>query len=172
MNDSVLETKESFSLPAITLHHNLSWHKHLSALDFSFDLVNPFFHSNLYTIYVFQVRPNLKYCPHIMGAAPPSTLHVVDAVQKKVVKLIDGPVQSFRYPCLARRLAGSKLSSFIDFSMPYALKNYTLKFHLSQYSVDEQMSSWLVPSFTVQSEKPRFQVGLNMFKGLWILFER
>nr|CAH7728664.1 unnamed protein product [Callosobruchus chinensis] len=44
--------------------------------------------SNLLTLYKAQIRPSLKYCSHIWGAAAPTALSTLDAVQRRVIRLI------------------------------------------------------------------------------------
>nr|CAH7717534.1 unnamed protein product [Callosobruchus chinensis] len=47
--------------------------------------------SNLLTLYEAQIRPSLQYCSHIWGAAAPSTLSILDAVQRRAIRLIGDP---------------------------------------------------------------------------------
>nr|CAH7719670.1 unnamed protein product [Callosobruchus chinensis] len=35
-----------------------------------------------------KIRPSLKYCSHIWKAAAPTTLSILDAVQRRAVRLI------------------------------------------------------------------------------------
>nr|CAH7747924.1 unnamed protein product [Callosobruchus chinensis] len=44
----------------------------------------------LFTLYRALVRPSLDYCSHIWRAAAPTTLSILDAVQKKAIRLIGG----------------------------------------------------------------------------------
>nr|CAH7735383.1 unnamed protein product [Callosobruchus chinensis] len=44
--------------------------------------------SNLLTLYKAQIRPSLEYCSHIWGAAAPTTLSILDAVQRRAIRLI------------------------------------------------------------------------------------
>nr|CAH7747518.1 unnamed protein product [Callosobruchus chinensis] len=47
--------------------------------------------SNLLTLYKAQIRPSLEYCSHIWGAAAPNTLSILDAVQRRAIRLIGNP---------------------------------------------------------------------------------
>nr|CAH7751157.1 unnamed protein product [Callosobruchus chinensis] len=44
--------------------------------------------SNLLTLYKAQIRPSLEYCSHIWGAAAPTTLSILDSVQRRAIRLI------------------------------------------------------------------------------------
>jgi len=47
--------------------------------------------SQLLTIYKSQIRPSLEYCSHVWGGAPKSSLHRLDRVQSKAIRLINNP---------------------------------------------------------------------------------
>nr|CAH7736327.1 unnamed protein product [Callosobruchus chinensis] len=47
--------------------------------------------SNLLTLYKAQIRSSLEYCSHIWGAAAPTTLSILDAVQRRAIRLIGDP---------------------------------------------------------------------------------
>ena len=47
--------------------------------------------SQLLTIYKSQIRPSLEYCSHVWGGAPRSSLHLLDKVQSKAIRLINNP---------------------------------------------------------------------------------
>nr|CAH7741958.1 unnamed protein product [Callosobruchus chinensis] len=75
------------------------WHEHVSSIattaekeiGYLFKARNHFSPSNLLTLYKVQVRPSLKYCSHIWGAAAPTTLSILDAVQRRAIRLIGDP---------------------------------------------------------------------------------
>nr|CAH7747789.1 unnamed protein product [Callosobruchus chinensis] len=50
--------------------------------------------SNILTLYKAQIRPTLEYCSHNWGAAAPTTLSILDAVQMKAIRLISDPASS------------------------------------------------------------------------------
>nr|CAH7738940.1 unnamed protein product [Callosobruchus chinensis] len=43
--------------------------------------------SNLLKLYKAQIRASLEYCSHIWGAAAPTTLSILDAVQRRAIRL-------------------------------------------------------------------------------------
>ena len=59
------------------------------------------------SIYKSHIRPSLKYCSHVWGGAPNSTLCLLDKVQYKAICLINYPnlTKSFQ-PLSHRRLVG------------------------------------------------------------------
>nr|CAH7767451.1 unnamed protein product [Callosobruchus chinensis] len=74
------------------------WHEHVSSiataagkkLGYLFRARKHFSPSNLLTVYKAQIRPNLEYCSHIWGAAATTTLPILDAVQRRAIRLIEG----------------------------------------------------------------------------------
>ena len=97
MNGASLQNKESFNLGGVAFEHDLSWHGHITSiatsaakkLGFLFQTRRYFSSLNLYTFYVSQIRPCLEYCSHLWGAAPPSTLSILDSILRKAIRLID-----------------------------------------------------------------------------------
>nr|CAH7727721.1 unnamed protein product [Callosobruchus chinensis] len=61
--------------------------------------------SNLLTLYKAQIRPSLEYCSHIWGAAAPTTLSILDAVQRRAIPLIGDPALTCHLQPLAHRSA-------------------------------------------------------------------
>nr|CAH7738014.1 unnamed protein product [Callosobruchus chinensis] len=61
--------------------------------------------SNLLTLYKAQIRPSLEYCLHIWGAAAPTTLSILAAVQRRVIQLIDVPALTCHLQPLSHRRA-------------------------------------------------------------------
>ena len=51
------------------------------------------------------------------GAAPPSTLSILDSIQRKAIRLIDDPVLTGRLPSLAHRRAVGDLSLFYRYPL-------------------------------------------------------
>nr|CAH7739993.1 unnamed protein product [Callosobruchus chinensis] len=72
--------------------------------------------SNLLTVYKAQIRPSLEYCSHIWGAATPTTLSILDAVQKRAIRLICDPALTCHLQPLSRRRAVGDLSLFYRYS--------------------------------------------------------
>nr|CAH7729875.1 unnamed protein product [Callosobruchus chinensis] len=79
------------------------WHEHVSSiataagkkLGYLFRARKYFSPSNLLTLYKAQIRPSLEYCSHIWGAAAPTTLSILDAVQRRAIRLIGDPALTF-----------------------------------------------------------------------------
>nr|CAH7756401.1 unnamed protein product [Callosobruchus chinensis] len=75
------------------------WHEHVSSiataagkkLGYLFRARKYFSQSNLLTLYKAQIRPSLEYCSHIWEAAAPPTLSILDAVQRRAIRLIGDP---------------------------------------------------------------------------------
>nr|CAH7752637.1 unnamed protein product [Callosobruchus chinensis] len=59
--------------------------------------------SNLLTLYKAQIRPCLEYCSYIWGAAAPTTLSILDAVQRRAIRLIGDPALTCHLQPLAHR---------------------------------------------------------------------
>nr|CAH7712560.1 unnamed protein product [Callosobruchus chinensis] len=59
--------------------------------------------SNLLTLYKGQKRPSLEYCSHIWGAAAATTLSILDAVQRRAIRLIGDPALTCHLQPLSHR---------------------------------------------------------------------
>nr|CAH7715011.1 unnamed protein product [Callosobruchus chinensis] len=70
---------------------------------------------NLLTLYKAQIRPSLEYCSHISGAAVPTTLSILAAVQRKAIRLINDPTLTCHLQPLSHRRAVGDLSPFYQF---------------------------------------------------------
>nr|CAH7766273.1 unnamed protein product [Callosobruchus chinensis] len=68
--------------------------------------------SNLLTLYKALIRPSLEYCSHIWGAAAPTTLSILDAVQRRAIRLIGDPASICHLQPLSHRQAVGDLSLF------------------------------------------------------------
>nr|CAH7731550.1 unnamed protein product [Callosobruchus chinensis] len=69
--------------------------------------------SNLRTLYKAQIRPSLEYCSHIWGAAAPTTLSILDAVQRRAIRLNGDPALT----CYLQPLSHQHASGCL---LPYA----------------------------------------------------
>nr|CAH7764089.1 unnamed protein product [Callosobruchus chinensis] len=67
-------------------------------------------HFYLLTLYKAQKRPSLQYCSHICGAAGPTTLPILDAVQRSAIRLIGYPTLTCHLQPLSHRHAVGDLS--------------------------------------------------------------
>nr|CAH7763730.1 unnamed protein product [Callosobruchus chinensis] len=66
---------------------------------------NYFSQFNLLLPYKAQIRPSLEYCSHIWGAVDPTTLAILDAVQKRAIRLIADPALTCHVQPLPHRRA-------------------------------------------------------------------
>nr|CAH7762517.1 unnamed protein product [Callosobruchus chinensis] len=72
------------------------WHEHVSSiaaaagikLGYLFRDRKYFSPSKLLTLYKAQTIPRLVYCSHIWGAGAPTTLSILDPVQRRAIRLI------------------------------------------------------------------------------------
>nr|CAH7750534.1 unnamed protein product [Callosobruchus chinensis] len=76
----------------------------------------------LLTLYKAQIRPSLEYCSHIWGAAAPTTLSILDAVQKRAIRLIGDPALTCHLQPLSHRRALDNRIDIIVFQNTYAGK--------------------------------------------------
>nr|CAH7714140.1 unnamed protein product [Callosobruchus chinensis] len=65
--------------------------------------------SNLLALYKAQIRRSLEYCSHIWGAAAPTSLSILDAVQRRAIRLIGYPASTCHLQLLYHRRAVSDL---------------------------------------------------------------
>nr|CAH7716708.1 unnamed protein product [Callosobruchus chinensis] len=72
--------------------------------------------SNLLTLYKAQIRPSVGYCSHIWGAAAPTTLSILDAVQRRAIRLIGDPALTCHFQPLSHRRAVGGLSLFYRYA--------------------------------------------------------
>nr|CAH7738141.1 unnamed protein product [Callosobruchus chinensis] len=100
----------------------MAWHKPSIAtaagekLGYLFRARKFFSPSNFLTLYKAQGRPSLVYCSHIWGAAAPSTLSILDAVQKRAIQLIGDPASTCHLQPLSHRRAVGDFSLFYRYS--------------------------------------------------------
>nr|CAH7739154.1 unnamed protein product [Callosobruchus chinensis] len=100
------------------------WHEHVSSiataagkkLIYLFRARKYFSPSNLLTLHKAQIRPSLEYCLHIWGAAAPTTLSILDAVQRRAIRLIGDAALTCHLQPLSDRRAVGDLSFFYRYS--------------------------------------------------------
>nr|CAH7757052.1 unnamed protein product [Callosobruchus chinensis] len=96
------------------------WHEHISSiataagkkLRYLFRARKYFSPTNLLALYKAQIRPGLKYCSQIWGAAATTTLSTLDVVQRKAIRLIGDPALTCHLQPLSHRRAVGDLSLF------------------------------------------------------------
>nr|CAH7723135.1 unnamed protein product [Callosobruchus chinensis]CAH7723137.1 unnamed protein product [Callosobruchus chinensis] len=81
--------------------------------------------SNLLTLHKAQIRPRLEYCSHIWGAAAPITLSVLDAIQRRAIRLIGDPSLTCHLQPLSHRRAVGNLSLFYRYSNGFCSSELT-----------------------------------------------
>ena len=84
-------------------------------LGYLFRVRKYFSSSNLYTLYTSQVRPSLEYYSHIWEAALLTTLSILDSIQRRAVRLINGPNLTRRLPSLQHLRSVGDLSLFYQY---------------------------------------------------------
>nr|CAH7742450.1 unnamed protein product [Callosobruchus chinensis] len=134
MNNQALPRSHSFKLLGVSITENMIWHEHVSSiataagkkLGYLFRARKYFSPSNLLTLHKAQVRPSLEYCSHIWGAAAPTTLSILDPVQRRAIRLIGDPALTCHLQPLSHRGAPDivlldhqqKTMFVIEFSAP------------------------------------------------------
>nr|CAH7727366.1 unnamed protein product [Callosobruchus chinensis] len=99
------------------------WHEHVSSiaiaagkkLGYPFRARKYYSPSNLLsllTLYKAQIRPGLEYCLHIWGAAAPTTLFILAAVQRMAIRLIGDPALTCHLQPLSHRRAVGDISLY------------------------------------------------------------
>nr|CAH7763468.1 unnamed protein product [Callosobruchus chinensis] len=109
------------------------WHEHVSSiataagkkLGYLFRARKYFSPSNRLTLYKAQITPSLEYCSHIWGAAAPTSLSILDAVQRRAIRLIGDPVLTCHLQPLSHRRAVGDLSLFYRYSNGFCSSELT-----------------------------------------------
>nr|CAH7764093.1 unnamed protein product [Callosobruchus chinensis] len=109
------------------------WHEHVSwiataagkKLGYLFRARKYFSPSNLLTLYKAQIRPSLEYCSHIWGAAAPTTLSILDAVQRRAIRLIGDPALTCYLQPPSHQHAAGDLPLFYRYSNGFCSSELT-----------------------------------------------
>ena len=120
MSGHELDISSSFTQLGLSVSSNLSWKtnnhstaKHASQkLGFLSRARGFFSPSQLLTIYKSQIRPSLEYCSHVWDGAPRSSLHLLDKVQSKAIRLINNQSLTKSLQSLSHRRLVADLSIF------------------------------------------------------------
>nr|CAH7740453.1 unnamed protein product [Callosobruchus chinensis] len=96
------------------------WHEHVSSiataaekkLGYLFRARKYFSPYNVLTLYKAQISPSLEYCSHNWGAAAPTTMSIIDAVQRRAIRFIGDPALTCHLQPLPHRHAVGDLSLF------------------------------------------------------------
>ncbi|CAH1975825.1 unnamed protein product [Acanthoscelides obtectus] len=124
MDGRVLPKSHSFRLVGVQITEDLIWHEHISStaaaagkkLGYLCRAKKYFSPHDLLTLYKAQIRPSLEYCSHIWGAAAPTTLSMLDAVQRRAVRLIDDSSLTDSLGTLSHRRAVGDLALFYRYT--------------------------------------------------------
>nr|CAH7733821.1 unnamed protein product [Callosobruchus chinensis] len=109
------------------------WHEHVSSiataagkkLGYLFRARKYFSPSNLLTLYKAQIISSLEYCSHIWKAAAPSSLSILDAVQRRAIRLIGDPALTCHLQPFSHRRAVGDLSVFYRYSNGFCSSELT-----------------------------------------------
>nr|CAH7756976.1 unnamed protein product [Callosobruchus chinensis] len=108
------------------------WHEHVSStttaagkkLGYLFRARKYFSPSNLLTLYKAQIRRS-QYCSHIWRAAAFTTLSILDAVQRRAIRVIGDPALTCRLQPLSHRRVVGDLSLFYRYSNGFCSSELT-----------------------------------------------
>nr|CAH7748116.1 unnamed protein product [Callosobruchus chinensis] len=133
MNNQALPISYSFKILEVSATENVIWHEQVSSiataagkrLGYLFRARKYFLPSNLLTLHKAQVRPSLEYCSHIWGAAVPTALSILDAVQRRAIRLIGDPALTCYLQPLSHRRAVDDLSLFYRYSNGFCSSELT-----------------------------------------------
>ena len=97
MNGRKLDISSFFTQLCFSVSSDLTWKPHINSiakhasqkLGFLSRARGYFSPSQLITIYKSKIRPSLEYCSHIWDGAPKSSLHLLDRVKFKAIRLIN-----------------------------------------------------------------------------------
>nr|CAH7738419.1 unnamed protein product [Callosobruchus chinensis] len=139
------------------------WHEHVLSiataagkkLGYLFRARKYFSPSNLLTLYKAQIRPSLEYCSHIWGVASPTTLFILDAVQRRAIRRIGDPALTCHLEPFSHRRVVGDLSLFYRYSNGFCSSELTsiIYFpagflHLTprrSFLIDQEPSSTIAP---------------------------
>ena len=117
INSHKLDISSSITQLGLSISSNLTWKPHINSIAKHASQKLGFlsraccyFSPQLLTIYKSQICPSLEYCSHVWGGAPKSSLHLLDRVQSKAIRLINNPsltnsLQSLFHPHLVADLS-------------------------------------------------------------------
>ena len=96
VNGHKLGISSSFIQLGFSISSNLTWKPHVNSIEkrasqklgFLSRARGYFSPSQLLNIYKSQIRSSLEYCSHVCGGAPKTSLHLLDRVQLKAIRLI------------------------------------------------------------------------------------
>ena len=130
MNGHKLEIPSSSTQLGLSVSSNLTWQPHINSITkhpsqkfgFLSRACGYFSPSQLLSIYKSQICPSLEYCSHVWGGAPKSSLHLLDRVQSKAIRLINNPNLTNSLQSLSHRRLVADLSIFYRYFYGYCFQ--------------------------------------------------
>nr|CAH7764866.1 unnamed protein product [Callosobruchus chinensis] len=116
MNNQALPRSHLFKLLGVSITGNMIWHEQAK------EYFSP---SNLLTLYKAQIRPSLENCSHIWEAAAPTTLFILDAVQRRAILLVGDPALTCHFQPLSHQRAVGDLSLCYRYSNGFCSSELT-----------------------------------------------
>nr|CAH7728841.1 unnamed protein product [Callosobruchus chinensis] len=127
-----MQRSHLFKLLGVSITENTIWHTHVSSIATAAGknlgyLLSTSHHATFYllTLYKAQIRPSLEYCSHIWRAAAPTTLSILDAVQRRTTGLIGDQALTGHLQPLSHRRAVGDLSLFYRYSNVFCSSELT-----------------------------------------------
>nr|CAH7723554.1 unnamed protein product [Callosobruchus chinensis] len=110
-NKKALSRSHTFKLLGVSITENMIWHEHVLSIataagkkfGYLYRARKYFSPSNFLTLYKAQIRPSMEYCSRIWGAAAPTTLSILDAVQRRAIRPIGDPALTCHLQPLSHR---------------------------------------------------------------------
>jgi len=120
MNGRELDISFSFIQLALSTSSNHKWKPHIHSiakhapkkLGFLSRARGYFSPPQQLTIYKSQIWPSIVYCSFVWGGAPKSSLHLLDKVKSKGIRLINNPALTNSLQSLSHRCLVADLSIF------------------------------------------------------------
>nr|CAH7716379.1 unnamed protein product [Callosobruchus chinensis] len=97
------------------------------------------------------MRPSLECCSHSWGAAAPTTLYVLDAVQRRAIRHISDPALTCHLQSLSHRRAVDDLSLFCPSKLTFMIPPLTIPARCN--ALQRSLSYFITYSFRGQSDK-------------------
>nr|CAH7765325.1 unnamed protein product [Callosobruchus chinensis] len=101
------------------------WNEHVPSIATAARKKLRYLSDNLLTLDKARIRPSLEYCSHIWGAAAPTTLPILDAVQRRAIRLTGDPALTCHLQPLSHRRAVGDLFLFYRYSNGFCSSDLT-----------------------------------------------
>ncbi|CAH1972377.1 unnamed protein product [Acanthoscelides obtectus] len=188
MDGRVLPKSHSFRLVEVQITEDLIWHEHISSiaaaagnkLRYLFRAEKYFSPHDLLTLYKGQIRSSLEYSSHVWRAAAPTTLFMLDAAQRRAVRLIDDSSLTDSLGTLSHRRDVGHLALFYHYTNGHcsselsSIARLTLASHPDRVELRTSRTgrydrSFLPPRLwnNLQEEPFPSSTNLRQFKEVW-----